>query len=97
MSYHLQLTLTWLHLLGMVGAFGALLVADRLANSQSGSAVLRAGRISNLLLAVGLVAGLLVYLGSMHTPRYHMAMGIKVLLLLFIGAAAGMAPGPRSH
>ena len=90
-QYHTHLALIWLHVVTVLGALGVLFAAHRMAMADiiNGAAV--ASRIFNLLLALGLVFGLVAYLAFDHTPRFHMAVGIKLVLLLVAGAGAGVA------
>lgn len=84
--------LRWIHILAMVGLFGGLLLYQ-LALSQSArredSTARAAVRLWNLLLAIGLAAGLWMYLhvgGFKMGGHYNGVVGLKFMVLLAVGA-----------
>jgi len=90
-NYHFILLVTWIHIVAMVGAMGGLLFVDRLRAANAGCELRPAMRLFNVAMVIGLVAGLFLYLRFDHASRYHMVVGIKMLLLLIAGAGAGMS------
>ncbi len=90
---------TWIHLLSMIGTFGALLFYQfGLSRAQRDDLDLarRLGRVCNLLIGIGFVAGLAGYYFTMKISgggvpgRFHMTVGVKFILLLGIGACLGV-------
>lgn len=90
---------TWIHLLSMIGTFGALLFYQfGLSRAQRNDADLarRLGRVCNLLIAIGFVAGVAGYYFTMKISsgavpaRFHTTVGVKFILLLGIGACLGV-------
>jgi len=92
----------WIHLLCMIGAFGGLLTAQLALSREDGSHHLAILKPVNLMLAIGLVAGLTAYFlkikdasvsGEEIVGAVHMVVGIKFLILLGVGGCSGMAAG----
>jgi hypothetical protein len=92
----------WVHLLCMVGAFGGLLVAQLSLPAKNVSHHLSILKPVNLMLAIGLLAGIIAYFlkikdaaasGEELAGTVHMVVGIKFLILLGVGACCGMANG----
>ncbi len=93
--------LTWVHLICMVGAFGALLFCQLglPADVRRQEAVARGlSRLVNILIGVGLLAGLGLYgLKHGHTlgPRYNGFIGAKFVLLVLTGGLVAMSRKPE--
>ena len=93
--------LIWVHLLCMVGAFGALLFAQLglPAEVRRQEAVARGlSRLVNILIGVGLLAGAGLYglkKGHLMGDHYNGVIGMKFGLLLAIGALVGMSKKPE--
>ena len=92
----------WIHLLSMIGAFGGLLVAQLALSTKDGSHHMAILKPVNVMLAIGLLAGLIAYFlkiktaqtsGEELTGGVHMVVGIKFLILLGVGACCGIATG----
>jgi hypothetical protein len=93
--------LVWLHLLCMVGAFGALLFAQLglPADVRRQEAVARGiSRVVNALIGAGLLAGAGLYgvkHGQAMGAHYNGVIGIKFGLLLAVGALVAMSRKPE--
>lgn len=95
----------WLHLLCMVGAFGALLYHQLfLGTSHKADPLLgrTVNKAASILIAVGFLAGLLAFIlkikvaassGIAIESSAHMKVGIKFLILLASGACLGISSG----
>ena len=93
----------WLHLLFMVSIVGTLLVLRRglpFGSSQDPSVVRPILRFATAQLAAGLVAGIVVYAmlirsvsdsGGSLASQTHRTVGIKILLMLVVGACLGVS------
>jgi hypothetical protein len=90
----------WMHLLCMVGAFGALLAGGCVPPDAGAETSLRVLKRANLLIAIGFLAGLATYfvriklasLEDIELPgSLHMTVGIKFLILIGVGACVGIA------
>ena len=102
MESTLQPVCLWAHLLCMVGAFGAmaafqLALPDRVREDED--VARKSFALLNILVAVGLVAGLAAYYfrvrdagsaGEELAGPVHMIVGIKFVLLACIGACLGI-------
>ena len=105
MNETLENLLLWIHVLCMVGAFGAMLTAQiglPVAARRDAETVNGPVRFGTLLIAVGLVAGLATCFikiklagatGTELATSVHVTVGIKFGLLIAVGACAGMALG----
>lgn len=104
MNISLFQAILWLHVLTMVSAIGALLVIQFALPGGTRDAAPVAGRCSrllNILVAVGLLAGLTAFAmklrafkaaGTDLSSTYHALVGTKILLMLAVGACLGMGP-----
>jgi hypothetical protein len=90
-NYHMYLALLWSHIVTVLGALGALFTADRLAAADIRSGAATASRICSTLLVLGFIAGLVAYLTRDHSSTFHMAVGLKMILILVTGAGVGIA------
>lgn len=97
---YLQLILAWTHIMGMVGAFGSLIVVQfglprDVRDSAAGARV--GPQLISWMLGAGLLAGLvLVFLrfkqmGGSPGGHFWGVIGVKFLLLLVAGAAVGIS------
>lgn len=105
MQDQLKYITVWLHLLCMVGAFGALLYHQLfLSTTQKADPVLgrTVNKAASILIAVGFLAGMLAYVltiklaastGIEIESSAHMKIGIKFLILLGAGACLGISSG----
>ncbi|NKB25237.1 MAG: hypothetical protein GKR87_12835 [Kiritimatiellae bacterium] len=92
----------WVHVLTMIGAFGGLLhiqvgLPVTAKNSFEGSG--KATRFSILLISIGFVLGFILYYVNIKTAaelavplssRFHMLIGIKLILLFMATAFLGI-------
>lgn len=90
-------SLTWVHLLCMIGAFGALLAIQTAVPKamRNGPEVSRGvSKIVNILLGLGFLAGIASY-GVRHGhalgAHFNGIIGLKFVLLLVVGALLGMS------
>ena len=88
----LTLPLLWIHLLSLIGAFGALLalqlILPRDLRAQA-AVVRRFSQTVNWLVLIGFLAGLLIYIikdGPALGAHYNGIIGVKFLFLLGVGA-----------
>ena len=95
----IDLVLLWVHLLAMVGAFGALYLAQNLLLGAGGDLLKRALASFNKFIAVGFIAGLALYYIRVSTAvqagfdlgaKLHGTIGVKFLLLLAAGGCAAV-------
>ena len=92
--------LKWIHLLSVLGTFGGLL-AIRFglpASVRNQDAVARgSARLLNILLGVGLLAGLSLYFlkhGMAMGPHYNGVIGLKFVILIAVGGLIPMSKKP---
>lgn len=96
----LLLVLKWIHVLAMVGILGGLLVyqCGLPAETRNHPDHARAAtRLWNILLGIGILAGLLLYgLQRGHTlgAHYNGVIGVKVVVVLALGALLPMCRRP---
>jgi len=92
----------WIHLLCMIGAFGGLLVSQLALSTKNGPHHVALLKPVNIMLAIGLLAGLFSYVLKIKTSQtsgeelegtIHMVIGIKFLILAGVGACCGIAAG----
>lgn len=93
----MTIPLLWIHILLMIGAFGAILAfqlvvpPDQRQLAEQGR---RIGSIVNRMIGIGFLAGLAYYFleqGYQQGPHYNGVIGVKFLLLLGIGALMGIS------
>lgn len=93
--------LLWVHLICMVGAFGALLFGQfglPVDVRRQDAVAARLSRLVNILIGVGFLAGVLVYgLKKAHTfpGHYNGIIGFKFAVLLAVGALVAMSRKPE--
>lgn len=89
----LQKLALWVHVLGMVGAIGALAMAQW-GLPRGGASTAGSFRLPARLLGAGFVAGLIVLGVTLHIggayPGYLHSVGTKFVLLLASGATLGI-------
>jgi len=94
---HYTTFILWIHLVCMVGSIGALLAAQCCLppeNRNQAAPSRGIGRLVNILLTVGLLAGLSYYLlldGFSRGPHYNGVVGVKFVFLLAATALVGMS------
>jgi hypothetical protein len=93
----------WLHVVCMVGTFGLLLGAQFGIPAEyrdSPEVAKKVLGLGNALVGVGLIAGLVVFVVSMHAFKtggvampsgYHAIIGIKFILVFAVGACLGVS------
>ena len=93
-------SLLWTHLLSLLGIFGGLLAlqAGVPADVRNRPDVAGgAAKLFNILLALGLLAGLGLFFlthGLQRGPHFLGVVGLKFILLLAVGALVGMSKKP---
>jgi hypothetical protein len=94
------LVLKWIHILCVIGTFGGL-VAVRFglpADVRNSEDVARtSARLFNILIGVGLLAGLSVYVlnhGMSLGPHYNGVIGLKFVILVAVGGLIPMSRKP---
>ncbi len=92
--------LKWIHILCVIGTFGGL-VAVRFglpADVRNSDAVSRTStRLFNILIGIGLLAGLSVYFmkqGMILGPHYNGVIGLKFVILVAVGGLIPMSRKP---
>lgn len=89
--------LLWVHLLCVVGTFGGLLAFQLVVPASLRREINVAGRASkvfNILLGIGLLAGILLYgmnRGHVMGPHYNGVIALKFVFLLATGALLGIS------
>jgi len=88
--------LVWVHIVSMLGVLGGLLLLQWGVpwDIRSGSGFLKGYfRPINVLLAIGFIAGVILYVQRLSgaTGRVHGVVGLKILILLAVGALVPMS------
>ncbi|HMP72754.1 MAG TPA: hypothetical protein PKE55_05765 [Kiritimatiellia bacterium] len=93
----ISIPLLWLHLLAMVGAFGAILAFQLVVPEQQRKLAeqsRRIGNVVNAMILVGFLTGIGYYLlegGYLERAHYNGVIAVKFLLLLGVGALVGIS------
>ena len=92
--------LKWIHILCVIGTFGGLVVVrfGLPASVRNNEDVARSStRLFNILIGVGLLAGLAVYFlkqGMVLGPHYNGVIGLKFAILVAVGGLIPMSRKP---
>ncbi len=92
----LKLTI-WIHILANVGAFGALLAFQTAVPRETRTLAVvssRIARVVNLMIGIGLLAGLIHYVlkeGYTYGPHYNGVIAVKFIILLAVGALTAVS------
>lgn len=99
-----DIVIKWLHLLSVLGVFGGLLVLQLgvpAAVRNDADLARRTGRVLNVLLLAGLLAGLFLFMKAMPNYRgtpaaghFHGIVGFKILVLVAVGGLLPMSRKP---